>query len=201
MANSAGDARGSEMEIRKQLIKAKAVDAMVAVGPNMFYTVTLPCTLWFLDKGKLDSDRAEKILFVDARRIYRQVANALRDWTPAQIGFIANVVRLYRGEAPDYTFISDEARAKVEEVFGKKPRYADVPGLCKAATLPQIEAQNWSLNPGRYVGIAPGEAVSDADFKAQLEALSEELEILNARGRKLDDIVAANVAAMLSAQT
>ena len=52
MANSASDARGSEMEIRKQLINSKAVGAMVAVGPNMFYTVTLPCTLWFLDKAK-----------------------------------------------------------------------------------------------------------------------------------------------------
>jgi type I restriction enzyme M protein len=52
MANSASDARASEQEIRQQLIEAKAVDVMVAVGPNMFYTVTLPCTLWFFDKAK-----------------------------------------------------------------------------------------------------------------------------------------------------
>ena len=52
MANSAADARGSELEIRKKLIEAGAVDVMVAVGPNFFYTVTLPCTLWFFDKGK-----------------------------------------------------------------------------------------------------------------------------------------------------
>ena len=52
MANSASDARASEQEIRKQLIEAHAVDVMIAVGPNMFYTVTLPCTLWFLDRGK-----------------------------------------------------------------------------------------------------------------------------------------------------
>ena len=52
MANSASDARSSEQELRRQLIEARAVDVMVAVGPNMFYTVTLPCTLWFLDKGK-----------------------------------------------------------------------------------------------------------------------------------------------------
>lgn len=52
MANSASDARSSEMELRKQLIESRAVDVMVAVGPNMFYTVTLPCTLWFLDRGK-----------------------------------------------------------------------------------------------------------------------------------------------------
>ena len=53
MANSASDARSSEQEIRKQLIEARAVDVMVAVGPNMFYTVTLPCTLWFMDKAKV----------------------------------------------------------------------------------------------------------------------------------------------------
>ena len=83
MANSASDARAvSEAEIRKQLINSKAVDGMVAVGPNMFYTVTLPCTLWFLDKGKGKTPRANSVLFIDARHIYRQVANALRDWTP-----------------------------------------------------------------------------------------------------------------------
>ncbi|MEZ4499873.1 MAG: class I SAM-dependent DNA methyltransferase [Thermomicrobiales bacterium] len=52
MANSASDARSSELEIRKQLLEAQAVDVMIAIGPNMFYTVTLPCTLWFLDRGK-----------------------------------------------------------------------------------------------------------------------------------------------------
>jgi ATP-dependent DNA helicase RecG len=149
---------------------------MVAVGPNMFYTVTLPCTLWFLDKGKARPPRADTVLFIDARHIYRQVDRAHRDWTPAQIGFIANLVRLYRGEALDFTLGGDEAEAKLKEVFGKKPAYADVPGLCKAATLKEIEAQGWSLNPGRYVGVAPGEEVSDEDFKEQLETLNEELE-------------------------
>ena len=55
MANSASDARSSEQELRRQLIESRAVDVMVAVGPNMFYTVTLPCTLWFLDKARLKS--------------------------------------------------------------------------------------------------------------------------------------------------
>jgi type I restriction enzyme M protein len=199
MANSASDARGAEMEIREQLIKVKAVDAMIAVGPNMFYTVTLPCTLWFLDQGKAKGDRADKILFLDARHIYRQVDRAHRDWTPAQIGFLGNVVRLYRGEAPDYTLVGDEVRAKLEQVFGKEPRYSDVAGLCKAATLAEIEAQAWSLNPGRYVGVVPGEEVSDEDFKAQLEILNEELENLNAQGHKLEEIIAENVADVLNA--
>ena len=197
MANSASDARSSEQDLRQRLIEAKAVDVMVAVGPNMFYTVTLPCTLWFLDRGKAKTKRADTVLFIDARHIYRQVDRAHRDWTPAQIGFIANLVRLYRGEAPDLTVGGQETEAKLKEVFGKKLKYADVPGLCKSATLAEIEAQGWSLNPGRYVGVAPGEEVSDEDFKAQLAAMNEELETLNAQARTLEQTIAANVAGIL----
>jgi len=198
MANSASDARSSEQAVRQQLIEAKAVDVMVAVGPNMFYTVTLPCTLWFLDKGKAKTQRADTVLFIDARHIYRQVDRAHRNWTDAQIGFIANLVRLYRGEQLDTAFGGDVAAAKIGQVFGKKPVYADVAGLCKAATLQEIEAQGWSLNPGRYVGVAPGEDVSDEDFKEQLEVLNEELEVLNAQALALQTRIAQNVASLLN---
>jgi type I restriction enzyme M protein len=219
MANSASDARSSEQELRKQLIQARAVDVIVAVGPNMFYTVTLPCTLWFFDKGKSENrkqkaesrNRSDTVLFLDARHIYRQVDRAHRDWTPAQIGFLANVVRLYRGEALDFTLGGEDAKAKLVEVFGaaassklktdNRPliTYRDIPGLCRAATLKEIEAQGWSLNPGRYVGVAPGEAVSDEDFKEQLEALNEELETLNAAARDLEGTIAKNVAEIMEA--
>ena len=199
MANSASDARSSEQELRRQLIEAHAVDVMVAVGPNLFYTVTLPCTLWFFDKGKSKTPRADTVLFIDARRIYRQIDRAHREWTPAQIGFLGNVVRLYRGEELDFAIGGDEARSKLQEVFGKKPRFAAVPGLCKAATIKEIEVQSWSLNPGRYVGVAPGEEVSDEDFREQLEVLNEELEILNAQSRELEQTIARNVADILEA--
>jgi type I restriction enzyme M protein len=199
MANSASDARASEQDLRQKLIEARAVDVMVAVGPNMFYTVTLPCTLWFLDKGKAGTRRADSVLFIDARHIYRQIDRAHRDWTPAQIGFIANLVRLWRGEAIDLTVGGDETGARLGEIFGSEPVYRDIPGLCKAATLAEIEAQGWSLNPGRYVGVAPGEEVSDEDFKEQLEALNEELEGLNAQARELEQTIAANVAGILEA--
>jgi type I restriction enzyme M protein len=199
MANSASDARSSEQELRKQLIEARAVDAMVAVGPNLFYTVTLPCTLWFLDRGKAKTPRADTVLFLDARHIYRQIDRAHREWTPAQISFLANVVRLYRSEELDFTLGGDEARAKLYEIFGRKPKYTDVPGLCKVAKLKEIEAQGWSLNPGRYVGVAPGEEVSDEDFKEQLETLNEELETLNAQAHELEQTIARNVAEILEA--
>jgi type I restriction enzyme M protein len=198
MANSASDGRSSEQEIRQKLIEARAVDVMVAVGPNMFYTVTLPCTLWFFDKGKAKTKRADTVLFIDARHIYRQIDRAHRDWTAAQIGFIANLVRLYRGEGLDLTVGNGETEGKLKEVFGDAPTYADVPGLCKAATLAEIETQGWSLNPGRYVGVAPGEDVSDEDFKEQLEELNEELEALNAQALELQARIAQNVATLLT---
>ena len=123
---------------------------------------------------------------------------AHREWSPAQIGFLANLVRLYRGEALDFTLGGDEAKAKLIEVFGN-PKFRDVPGLCKAATLQEIEAQGWSLNPGRYVGVAPGEAVSDEDFKEQLSTLNEELQTLNTQARELEQTIARNVAEILEA--
>lgn len=197
MANSASDARSSEQEIRKQIIEDQAVDCVVAVGSNMFYTVTLPCTLWFFDKGKKKTSRADQVLFVDARHIYRHIDRAHREWSEEQISFLANLVRLYREEEIDLTLGEEEAQKKLSEVFGKKPKYKDIAGLCKIASLKEIEVQGWSLNPGRYVGVTPGEAVSDENFKEQLETLNEELEILNARARELEQTIAHNVAEIL----
>ena len=178
MANSAADARGTELEIRKRIIQASAVDVIVSIGPNFFYTVTLPCTLWFLDKGKRKAARRDKVLFIDARHIFRQVDRAHREFTPEQIEFIANIARLYRGEKPEFDAGS---KALLKEKF-PDTRYQDVAGLCKVATLKDIEAQGWSLNPGRYVGVADREA-EDVDFAERLEELNEELEVLNVEGR------------------
>jgi type I restriction enzyme M protein len=91
-----GRLRRESKNRRKKLIKTKAVDVVVSVGPNMFYTVTLPCTLWFLDKGKAKTKRAEIVLFLDARHIYRQISRAQRKFSQRQIEYLANIVRLYR---------------------------------------------------------------------------------------------------------
>ena len=199
MANSASDAGHSERDLRQKLIETRTVDVMVAVGPNMFYTVTLPCTLWFFDKAKAQTPRADTVLFIDARHIYRQIDRAHRDWTAAQIGFIANLVRLYRGAPLDATHGGAEAIAKIHEVFGATPAYHDVPGLCKAANIAEIAAQGWSLNPGRYVGVAPGAEVSDEDFLATFAALTEELATLTTQARNLEATIAANAAGILGA--
>ena len=192
MANSASDARGSELEIRKRLVEERAVDVIVSVGSNFFYTVTLPCTLWFLDKGKRDTDRSDKVLFIDARNTYTQVDRAHRDFTPEQVEFLANIARLYRGEEAETAIGSQEI---MDEHF-PDGSYVDVPGLCKVATIEDVEEQGGSLNPGRYVGVA-ARAEDDFVFAERLEELNEELEVLNAEARDLEERIAENVAKLL----
>lgn len=195
MANSASDARGSELEIRKRLLEERAVDVMISISLNFFYTVTLPCTLWFLDRSKRDTDRKDKVLFIDARQTFRQVDRAHRDFTPEQVEFLANIARLYRAEEAETDLGSQQLMG---EHFPDNS-FVDVPGLCKVATLDDIEEQGWSLNPGRYVGVAAREA-DDFVFAERLEELNEELEILNAEARELEGRIAKNVAMLLEKQ-
>jgi type I restriction enzyme M protein len=188
MANSASDARQSEMEIRKKLINDHAMDVIVSISSNFFYTVTLPVTLWFLDRGKSKTERKDKVLFIDARHIFTQVDRAHRDFLPEQGEFLANIVRLHRDEEPETTNGSKEL---LKENFPKE-KYADVAGLCKVATLDEIEGHDWSLNPGRYVGVADGEE-DDFDFKERLVELNEELEVLNSEGQELEERIGKNI--------
>lgn len=163
MANSAGDAAHSEREIRRQLLESKTVDVMVAIGTNFFYTVTLPVTLWFLDRGKVGTDREDTVLFIDARHLFRQIDRAHRDFLPEQLELLANIVRLYRGEDVE-TVDGSETLLKQRFPDGV---YGDVAGLCKVATLAEIEAQGWSLNPSRFTGTAALDD-SEADFVTTL---------------------------------
>jgi type I restriction enzyme M protein len=239
MANSASDARGSEMEIRKQIIQSGAVDVMIAISSNFFYTVTLPCTLWFFDKGKCHPERSDSkvegsipprstdtVLFIDARHIYRQVTRSVRDYTSEQLNFIANIVRLYRGGKVDNTYLEQHPEPRhsgrsdngepestnrhsgqtkrdpessdfdIEKIFPSG--YRNIPGLCSVATLKEIEEQGWSLNPGRYVGVAAGEREHDEDFAIRLESLQEELEVLNSEAHELEKTIGENVVKILS---
>ena len=192
MANSAADAAGTELEIRTKLLADRAVDVIVAVGSNFFYTVTLPVTLWFFDRGKRGTDREDQVLFIDARKIFRQIDRAHRDWTPAQTEFLANIARLHRGEKVE----TAEGSAELMSATFPNGVYADIKGLCAVATSDQIEHQGWSLNPGRYVGVA--EAKDDGvDFRVRLEALNAELEKLNGDAAGLQERIAVNVAEVL----
>ena len=193
MANSAADARQSEFEIRKQIIEDGVVDVMVAVGSNFFYTVTLPVTLWFFDKGKNKTDKKNTVLFIDARNIYKQIDSAHREFTPEQIEFLANIVRMYRGEKIETTAGSTEM---LKENF-PDGKYQDVAGLCKVATVEEIKEQGYSLNPGRYVGVAEGKK-EDFDFKEKLEGLNEELEKLNAEAVEIYKQISKNILILLN---
>ena len=190
MANSASDARGSELEIRKELIESGAIDVMIAIGTNFFYTVTLPCTLWFLNKAK--ADRKDKVLFIDARHLFQQVDRSHRDFTDEQIEFIANIARLYRGEEPEFGN-GDESALK--EKFPEL-KYQDIPGLCKVATINDIEGRGWSLNPGQYVGITERPA-EESNFYERLEEMNEKLETLNSEAHELESRIAENVSKVL----
>ncbi len=223
MANSASDARASEMEIRKQIIQDGGVDVMIAISSNFFYTVTLPCSLWFFDKSKRNIPSPEgegkgegitrskdTVLFIDTRHIYRQVTRAVRDFSSEQLNFIANIVRLYRGDNVDNTYLEKHPEpTDSHSREGGNPDfdldvafpngYQNIPGLCKVATIEEIEEQGWSLNPGRYVGVAQGDEEHDEDFAVKLEALQEELEVLNSEAHELEQTIAENVANILEA--
>src|SRR5579862_2453110 len=192
MANSAGDARGSELEIRRQLILERAVDVVVSISPNFFYTVALPCTLWFFERDKRSAVRRDTVLFIDARQTFTQIDRAHRDFTPEQIEFLANIVRLYREEAPE---ISEGTSQAISDLF-PDGTYRDVEGLCKAASLTDLEDQGWSLNPGRYVGVAD-RAADGVDFVERLEQLAEEFEALTSRTRQLESQIMENTTRLL----
>lgn len=180
MANSAADARSTELEIRRRIIESGTVDVVIAVSPNFFYSVTLPVTLWFFDKAKAGGPRGDEVLFIDARHTYRQIDRAHRDFTPEQIEFLGNIVRLWRGEPIEDT--AGSAPMLAEHFVDES--YTDVPGLCKVATLAEIEAQGWSLNPGRYVGAA----ASDDDHESFVERMAELYEEFTTLSAKASDL-------------
>lgn len=194
MANSASDASGTEREMRRKLIEGGIVDCIVATSPNMFLTVTLPVTLWFLDKGKHASPRADEVLFIDARQIFRQVTRAHRDYQPDQIELLANIVRIWRGQKME---VEEGSAERMRELF-EDERFKDIPGLCKAVSRAEIAAQDWSLSPGRYVGVAAGEQPDDENFRIKLEALQEELDVLNGEAARLQAVIAQNIAEVLA---
>jgi len=147
----------------------------------------------------------DTVLFIDARSIYNQVDRAHREFTQEQIAFIASIVRLYRDEDlngyaldPQGLDLANSQTEILQSAFSDR-KYKDIPGLCKVATRAEVESQGWSLNPGRYVGVAAG-VEDDFDFKERLGELNEELEILNAEARELEERIAENVVKLLEGE-
>lgn len=256
MASSATDSQGKDKDIREKLVKTGHVDAMVSVGNNFFYTKSLPCSLWFFDKGKSEEIK-DKVLFIDARNYYTVVDRTLNEWSEWQLKNLNAIVWLYRGETEKYHQLIDEyksvlgesvsfeealhllkeelkdlqKRAKIEvEASGRNDKkrvqasydeliaakneeitvakeavwlyekfgegvYADVLGLCKAATIAEIEEKGWSLTPGAYVGVAPVED-DGVNFEERMAEIHRELLSLQAESNDLMDIISKNMKEM-----
>ena len=193
MANAASDARGAELAIRRKLIEDRCIDVIVAVGTNMFYTVTLPVTLWFLDRGKRGTMREDRVLFIDAREVYNQIDRSHRAWTPAQIEFIAGIVRLWRNA--EFEFIARDSDLLSTSFPDRE--YVNVAGLCGEATIADISEQGWSLNPGRYVG-RPLQEFDKQAFSAAIAQIATEFEELTGKAKSLEDKVAINLRTLAS---
>ena len=116
MASSATDAGNTEKLIRQKLIETKDVDVIVSVGNNFFYTRSLPCHLWFFDKGKPEQNR-DKILMIDARNTYRVVNSTINDFSDGQLLNLTTIVQLYRGNTEAITTAQNEHKKALTEQF------------------------------------------------------------------------------------
>ena len=259
MPNSASDARNTEADIRQRLIESGIISCMLSLPRNMFYTVTLPATLWFFDKARMDD---KHILFIDARNIFRQIDRAHREFTAEQIRNIACIRHLCQGDTEymvsllaqydediarleealadaeakhteakkkaDKWLASNEGKrllpalnkdlqeseenfkdAKADLDYMKSQRqwltdrfpdgvYTDVTGLCKSASLDEIKEQDYSLNPGRYVGVVIEEdGLTAEEFKAEMKSRHEELVALNSKVSILFQQIEKNIKELL----
>ena len=201
MANSASDAGGSELEIRKKMIQDGIISQMVTLPSNMFSTVTLPATLWFFNKQRTNKD---EILFIDARNIFTQVDRAHRKFSDEQIKNLGIITRLYEGDSDAFWQLVDEYKSegKQEEVDWLLERwpegkYRDVIGLCKVAKITGedgIEDNDWSLNAGRYVGVViEDDGMTSEEFRQEMLSLNSEFSKLNAEAVDLQKKIEKNM--------
>lgn len=252
MASSATDSQNKDKDIREKLVRTGHVDVMISVANNFFYTKSLPCSLWFFDKGKQGKLR-DTVLFIDARNYYTVVDRTLNEWSEWQLKNLNAIVWLYRGEVDKYQNLLSqyrqelgkqlsfseraqqletdlqnaraEAKEKVTQVARRDKKrieaeyqdiiqaleqkltvakealwltekfgdgaYQDIPGLCKAATLEEIEQKGFSLTPGAYVGVAPAED-DGVDFHERMTEIHKELLELQAESDRLMETISKN---------
>lgn len=190
MASSATDAGHSEKLIRQQLIETGAVDCIVSVGNNFFYTRSLPCHLWFYDKGKRPENKA-KILMIDARNVFRKVTTTINDFSAEQLEGLTAIMKMCRGENPEVATDNTWFAERFPDAT-----YRDIEGLCKVVSIEEVKENDWSLTPGRYVGVKLA-ADDDFDYKARLVEIQEDLNALNKKAEILSKTIAANLAELI----
>ena len=198
MAAGAESAGRGDALVRQKLIETGDVDVMVSIRSNFFYTRTVPCVLWFLNRAKKTDEQKNTVLMIDARNVYRKVTRKINDFSPEQEQNLLAIVWLYRGETQRYKELlayyrkngDDEAADWLEERF-PDGKYRNVEGLVKAVTREEIAANDWSLTPGRYVGVAETDD-NDEDCAEKFASLHEELRKLNAEAVTLAEKIDAN---------
>ena len=198
MAAGAESAGRGDALVRQKLVETGDVDIMVSIRSNFFYTRSVPCVLWFLNRAKRTEEQKKHVLMIDARNVYRKVTRKINDFSPEQEQNLLAIVWLYRGETARYRELlaayrkngEEEAAAWLEERF-PDGKYRDVEGLVKAVTREEIAANDWSLTPGRYVGVAETDD-NDEDFAEKFASLHEELRNLNAEAATLAKKIDAN---------
>ena len=201
MANSASDAGGSELEIRKRMVEDGIISQMVTLPSNMFSTVTLPATLWFFNKQRPNRD---EILFIDARNIFTQVDRAHRKFSNEQIKNLGIISRLYEGDSDSFWALVEEYKAEgkqdqVDWLLERWPdgKYQDVIGLCKVAKLDGedgIRDQDYSLNAGRYVGVViEDDGMTEQEFADTMRGLQSDFTQLNSEALALQAEIEQNL--------
>ena len=221
MANSASDAGGSELDIRKNMIASGIIKQMVTLPSNMFTSVTLPATLWFFDKQKPSTAKKDEILFIDARNVFTQIDRAHRKFSKEQIKNLSIISRLYEGDTQAFKNLiteykeliktapatSDDKQTKTKDYYQAqidwlterfpKGEYQDVIGLCKVAKLEGedgIKDQDYSLNPGRYVGVViEDDGMTEEEFKDKMLGLNKEFQMLNKETIKQEQLIVKNL--------
>lgn len=217
MANSASDAGNSEKDIRKKLIEEGLISQILTMPKNMFSTVTLPATLWFFDRQKKNKD---EILFIHAISVFTVIDRAHVKFSDEQIKNLGIISRLYEGKTEAFDALIEEYKGnyeKAETEADKKywqdnidwliehfpeGKYCDVIGLCKVAKIDGedgIAEQDYSLNPGRYVGVVIEEdGMTKDEFKGEILRLNEELTSLNSTAQELERKITENLLSLVS---
>ena len=168
MASSATDSQGKDKDIRESLVKTGAVDVMVSVGNNFFYTKSLPCSLWFFDKAKSEAIK-DKVLFIDARNYYTVVDRTLNEWTEWQLKNLNAIVWLYRGEVEKYIELLNEYR----QTLGEDKTFAEhIASLSEQVKAIEAEGKQAVADAGR----GKGKKVQQ-EYDEKVEAVKEILTI------------------------
>ncbi len=168
MASSAADAGATEKKIKEKLINTGHIEAIVSISNNFFYTKSLPCHVWFFNKQNKNKN---EIMMINARNIYRKVNQTINDFSPDQQEGLSTIIKSFRGEKVNF-----RKNEWLKSLFINN-RYEDIEGICKVTSIDEIKNNEYSLNPGRYVGFKI-EVDENFDYKGKLSEINSELEKL-----------------------